>query len=100
MSALAGACHDLGCGGGVTGPEPLPSSPRAGKPSVTVGSCVDLRRMVQQNGQMGQDRCVAAAIQDQDSCEYPGTPGGGSGVVPDAWVPCPVVITPPSYGAP
>ncbi|XP_037771738.1 poly [ADP-ribose] polymerase 2 isoform X3 [Chelonia mydas] len=47
--------------------EVLTQAARAGKPSVTVGSCVDLRRMVQQNGQMGQDRCVAAAIQDQDS---------------------------------
>ncbi|XP_077688253.1 poly [ADP-ribose] polymerase 2 isoform X5 [Eretmochelys imbricata] len=47
--------------------EVLTQAARAGKPSVTVGSCVDLRRMVQQNGQTGQDRCVAAAIQDQDS---------------------------------
>ncbi|XP_043351650.1 poly [ADP-ribose] polymerase 2 isoform X10 [Dermochelys coriacea] len=47
--------------------EVLTQAARVGKPSVTVGSCVDLQRMVQQNGQTGQDRCVAAAVQDQDS---------------------------------
>nr|XP_032621574.1 poly [ADP-ribose] polymerase 2 isoform X5 [Chelonoidis abingdonii] len=47
--------------------EVLTQAARAGKPSVAVGSRVDLRRMVQRDGQMGQDRCVAAAVQDQDS---------------------------------
>ncbi|XP_029769685.1 uncharacterized protein LOC112120834, partial [Terrapene carolina triunguis] len=47
--------------------EVLTQAARAGKPSVTVGSRVDLRRMVQRDGQTGQDRCVAAAVQDQDS---------------------------------
>ncbi|XP_065421547.1 poly [ADP-ribose] polymerase 2 isoform X8 [Chrysemys picta bellii] len=47
--------------------EVLTQAARAGKPSVAVGSRVDLRRMVQRDGQTGQDRCVAAAVQDQDS---------------------------------
>ncbi|XP_030395392.1 poly [ADP-ribose] polymerase 2-like isoform X6 [Gopherus evgoodei] len=47
--------------------EVLTQAARAGKPSVAVGSHVDLRRMVQRDGQTGQDRCVAAAVQDQDS---------------------------------
>ncbi|KAG6923229.1 poly (ADP-ribose) polymerase family, member 2 [Chelydra serpentina] len=47
--------------------EVLTQAARAGKPSVTVGARVDLRRMVQRDGQTGQDRCVAAAVQDQDS---------------------------------
>ncbi|XP_050773802.1 poly [ADP-ribose] polymerase 2 isoform X4 [Gopherus flavomarginatus] len=47
--------------------EVLTQAARAGKPSVAVGSRVDLRRMVQRDGQTGQERCVAAAVQDQDS---------------------------------
>ncbi|XP_044842571.1 poly [ADP-ribose] polymerase 2 isoform X2 [Mauremys mutica] len=47
--------------------EVLTQAARAGKPSVAVGSRVDLRRMVQRDGQTRQDRCVAAAVQDQDS---------------------------------
>uniref|UniRef100_A0A8C0GRM5 Poly [ADP-ribose] polymerase n=1 Tax=Chelonoidis abingdonii TaxID=106734 RepID=A0A8C0GRM5_CHEAB len=56
--------------------EVLTQAARAGKPSVAVGSRVDLRRMVQRDGQMGQDRCVAAAVQDQDS--YAVDDDGGS----------------------
>ncbi|XP_019406185.1 PREDICTED: poly [ADP-ribose] polymerase 2 isoform X1 [Crocodylus porosus] len=45
----------------------LTQAARAGKPSVDIGACVDLRRMVQQDTQTGQDRPVAAAVRDQDS---------------------------------
>uniref|UniRef100_A0A8C8S3J5 Poly [ADP-ribose] polymerase n=1 Tax=Pelusios castaneus TaxID=367368 RepID=A0A8C8S3J5_9SAUR len=47
--------------------EVLTQAARAGKASVVLGSRVDLRRMVQRDGQRGQERHVAAAVWNQDA---------------------------------
>ncbi|XP_067398636.1 poly [ADP-ribose] polymerase 2 [Emydura macquarii macquarii] len=45
----------------------LTQAARAGKAGLTLGSRVDLRRMVQTDGRGVQDRRVAAAVRDQDA---------------------------------
>ncbi|XP_025049899.1 poly [ADP-ribose] polymerase 2 isoform X2 [Alligator sinensis] len=64
----------------------LSQAARAGKPSTEVGACVDLRRMVQNDTQTGQDRPVAAAVRDQDSYFIWQWQGDGE----EDWLPYPV----------
>ncbi|XP_060636115.2 poly [ADP-ribose] polymerase 2 [Anolis sagrei] len=60
--------------------EALSQAARAGKLSADIGeSCIDLRRMVRQDKQTGEETHVAAAVRDQDSYfvwQWQGDPEG------------------------